>query len=47
MSSFRLEKVADGVVSQGEPNEENLRACKKLGEVLAKRALQKAEAPKD
>jgi multimeric flavodoxin WrbA len=47
ISSFRLEKVADGVVSQGEPNEENLTACKKLGESLAKRALERAEMPKD
>jgi len=47
ISSFRLEKMADGVVSQGEPSEENLRACKKLGETLAKRALERAEAPKD
>ena len=47
ISSFRLEKVADGVVSQGEPSEENLKACKKLGEALAKEAIKRAEAPKD
>ena len=47
ISSFRLEKVADGVVTQGEPTEENLRACRRLGETLAKRALERAEAPKD
>jgi len=47
ISSFRLEKVADGVVSQGEPSEENLKVCKKLGETLAKRALERAEVPKD
>jgi hypothetical protein len=47
MTSFRLERVADGIVSQGEPNEENLKACKKLGETLAKRALERAEVPKD
>jgi multimeric flavodoxin WrbA len=46
ISSFRLEKVADGVVSQGEPSEENLKACKKLGETLARRALGRAEVPK-
>ena len=46
-SSFRLEKAADGIVSQGEPSEETLRACKKLGEALAKRALERAEMPKD
>jgi multimeric flavodoxin WrbA len=46
ITSFRLEKVADGVVSQGEPSRENLRACKKLGETLAKRALERAEVPK-
>ena len=47
ISSFRLEKVADGVVSQGEPSEENLKACKKVGETLAKRALERAGVPKD
>ena len=46
ITSFRLEKVADGVVSQGEPTRENLRACKKLGETLAKKALERAELPK-
>jgi len=47
ISSFKLEKVADGVVSQGEPSEEYLRACKKLGVTLAKKALERAEVPKD
>jgi multimeric flavodoxin WrbA len=47
ISSFRLEKVADGIVSQGEIGKENLKACKKLGETLAKRALERAEVPKD
>ncbi len=45
--SFRLEKVADGVVSQGEPGEMDLEACRKLGEVLAERALERAEPPRD
>ena len=47
ISSFRLEKVADGVISQGEPNEESLSACKKLGEILAKKAIERVEVPKD
>jgi multimeric flavodoxin WrbA len=47
ISSFRLEKVADGVVSQGDTGEESVKACKKLGEALAKRALERAEVPKD
>jgi multimeric flavodoxin WrbA len=47
ISSFRLEKVANGVVTQGEPSEENLEVCRALGETLAKRALERAEAPKD
>jgi len=46
ISSFRLEKVAEGVVSQGEPNKEDLAACRKIGEALAKAALKRAEAPK-
>ena len=47
ISSFKLEKVADGVVCQGVPSEENLRDCRKLGEALAKRALERTEVPKD
>ena len=47
ISSFRLEKVVDGVVSQGETSEESLRDCKKLGEALARRSLERAEVPKD
>jgi len=47
ISSFRLEKVADGVVSQGTPTERDLAACEKLGEALAEAAVERAEAPKD
>lgn len=47
ISSFRLQKVAEGVVSEGAPNEKDLAACKKLGEALAKAATKRAEAPKD
>jgi multimeric flavodoxin WrbA len=47
ISSFRLEKVADGVVSQGEPSERDLEACKDLGKALAEAALKRAETPKD
>ena len=47
ITSFKLEKVADGVVSSGVPSENDLEACKKLGETLAKAALKRAEAPKD
>jgi multimeric flavodoxin WrbA len=47
ISSFRLQKVAEGIVSQGAPNENDLAACKKLGEALAKAAIKRAEAPKD
>ena len=47
ISSFRLERVVDGVVSQGDPSKENLIACEKLGQILSKRALERAEVPKD
>ena len=47
ISSFRLEKVAEGVVSQGTPTERDLAACRKLGEVLAEAAIKRAEAPTD
>jgi len=46
ISSFRLQKVAEGVVSEGAPNEKDLAACKKLGETLARAAIKRAEAPK-
>jgi hypothetical protein len=47
ISSFKLQKVSEGVVSQGAPNENDLAVCKKLGEALAKAAIKRAEAPKD
>jgi multimeric flavodoxin WrbA len=47
ISSFRLEKVAGGVVSQGEPSKQDLAACRQIGEALAKAAVKRAEAPKD
>jgi len=47
ISSFRLEKVVDGLVSQGDPSKEHLIACEKLGQILSKRALERAEVPKD
>jgi multimeric flavodoxin WrbA len=46
ISSFRLEKVSDGLVSSGTPGKEDLEKCRKLGESLAKAALKRAEAPK-
>ena len=47
INSFRLQKVADGVASQGAPGKEDLASCRKLGETLAKSALQRVEAPRD
>ena len=47
ISAFSLKKVSEGVVSQGEPNNKDLAACRKLGENLAKAALERVEAPKD
>jgi multimeric flavodoxin WrbA len=47
VTSFRLEKVDDGVVSQGEPSEKDLNACRKLGEALAKGAAERASPPRD
>ena len=45
--SFRLEKVATGVVSQGDPSKKDLEACRKLGEFLTEKALERAEPPRD
>jgi len=46
-SSFKLEKVAEGVVSVGDPSEKDFAACRKLGEALAKAAVKRAEVPKE
>jgi len=42
ISAFRLNKVAEGVVSSGTPSEEDLSSCRKLGEALAKAAIKRA-----
>jgi multimeric flavodoxin WrbA len=47
IQSFRLEKVAGGVVSEGPPSEQDLAACCTLGEALTTRALERAEPPRD
>ena len=47
MAAFRLEKVTEGVVSQGAPSPADLEACKKLGEALAKVAVKSTETPKE
>ena len=51
-SAFKLEKASEGVVwgirEQGTLSEPNLTACKKIGEALAKAAIEKeAKAPLD
>lgn len=45
IASFRLEKTAEGVVSVGEPSEEDLYCCRALGEALARAALKRAAEP--
>jgi multimeric flavodoxin WrbA len=47
ITSFRLEKIADGIISQGEPSEKDLDACRKLGEALIERSLERARPPRD
>ncbi len=44
---FRLEKVVEGIISQGEPTKQDLEACRKLGEALTAKALERAEPPRD
>jgi multimeric flavodoxin WrbA len=41
ITSFRLEKIAEGIVSQGTPIQKDLEACERIGEALARAALQK------
>jgi len=38
MGSYKLEKVSDGVISAGDPTDEDLEKCRDLGEKLAKAA---------
>lgn len=45
ITSFRLEKVADGVACSGVPSEKDLATCKKMGEELGKAACSRAKSP--
>ena len=45
--AFKLEKITEGVVSQGVPSPADLEASKKLGEALVNAALKRAETPKE
>jgi multimeric flavodoxin WrbA len=47
ITSFRLDKVSEGVVSSGTPSEQDLTACQQLGEAITNAALKRAEAPTD
>ena len=47
ISAFRLEKVADGIVSHGAPSNQDLVLCRELGEIIARSALRRAEEPTD
>lgn len=44
ISSFKLEKVAEGIVGVGKPNEQDLKRCKDLGRKLAEAAIDKIRA---
>jgi flavorubredoxin len=39
IEAFRMEKACNGIVSKGTPNAKDLEACRKLGEALAKAAI--------
>ena len=45
ITSFKLEKVGDGLVSVGEPSEEDLKKAEKLGETLALAAVNRKKDP--
>lgn len=42
IGSFRLQKVAEGLASQGKPSDMDLQECEKLGKALAKAAIERA-----
>ena len=39
ITSFRLEKIVKGVISQGTPTQQDLDTCEQIGEALARAAL--------
>jgi hypothetical protein len=39
IEAFRMEKACNGIVSKGTPNAKDLETCRKLGEALAKAAI--------
>jgi multimeric flavodoxin WrbA len=45
IGSYKLEKVADGIISSGDPSEDDLKKCKAMGAALAKAAQKRAEEP--
>jgi multimeric flavodoxin WrbA len=45
ITSFRLEKVAEGLVSSGDPDKDDLARAIEIGEKLAKEALNRKKAP--
>jgi multimeric flavodoxin WrbA len=47
IGSFKLYKVADGLVSEGEPSEEDLAKCVQMGKKLAEEAAKKTSDPKE
>jgi len=47
IGSFRLVRVADGIVSSGEPSKADLEKCRAMGKALGEAALEKAEESKE
>ncbi len=45
ITSFKLEKVADGLVSVGDPSVDDLMKAEKIGEKLAKAAKERKQSP--
>jgi multimeric flavodoxin WrbA len=45
ITSFRLRKIIDGIVSSGVPSSEDLLSCKQMGEALARAASDNAALP--
>ncbi len=47
INSFKLEKVADGLISKGDPTGEDLEKAEELGEKLAKAAMELKKEPRE
>ena len=47
IDSFKLRKIADGLVFSGEPSDDDLAKCVEMGSKLAKEAAERSSEPQE